>query len=95
MNAALTAGLYPKILSAEVTKTGSNKLVTVTNNQSVWFHPSSVNFGRKPRDFGVSYLCYFTIMQSKKMYAWETGPVDDLALLLLCGDAEFKVMSGC
>lgn len=25
------------------------------------------------------------------MYAWETGPVDDLALVLLCGDAEFKV----
>lgn len=25
------------------------------------------------------------------MYAWETGPVDDLALVLLCGDADFKV----
>ena len=25
------------------------------------------------------------------MYAWETGTVDDLALVLLCGDAEFKV----
>ena len=25
------------------------------------------------------------------MYAWETGPVEDLALILLCGDAEFKV----
>lgn len=28
---------------------------------------------------------------SKKLYAWETAPVDDLALLLLCGEAEFKV----
>ena len=28
---------------------------------------------------------------SKKLYVWETGPVDDLALLLLCGDCNFKV----
>lgn len=25
------------------------------------------------------------------MYAWETGPVEDLSLILLSGDAEFKV----
>ena len=29
--------------------------------------------------------------QSKKLYAWETGPVDDLAMVLLCGEPEFKV----
>lgn len=30
-------------------------------------------------------------MQSKKLYAWETGPVDDRAIVLLCGDnPEFK-----
>ena len=28
---------------------------------------------------------------SKKLYAWETGPVDDLAMLLLCGETDFKV----
>ena len=28
---------------------------------------------------------------SKKLYAWETAPVEDMALLLLCGDTEFKV----
>jgi predicted DNA-binding protein (MmcQ/YjbR family) len=28
---------------------------------------------------------------SKKMYAWETGPIDDLAIVLLCGESEFKV----
>lgn len=28
---------------------------------------------------------------SKKLYAWETGPVDDMAMLLLCGEADFKV----
>lgn len=27
------------------------------------------------------------------MYAWETGPVDDMSLVLLCGDAEFKLLA--
>lgn len=31
------------------------------------------------------------LRQTKKVYAWETGPVDNLALALLCGDCEFKV----
>ncbi len=36
--------------------------MTITNNQAVALHPSSVNVGRRPRDFGVNYLSYFTIM---------------------------------
>lgn len=62
INAALAAGLYPKLLSIVQAKDGKDKLVTITNNQAVALHPSSVNFGRKPRDFGVHYLSYFTIM---------------------------------
>ncbi|KAJ3558034.1 hypothetical protein NM688_g1149 [Phlebia brevispora] len=93
IHAALCAGLYPKILSVERGKNSRDKLLTITNNQPVSFHPSSINFMRRPDNFGVNYLCYFTIMQSKKMYAWETGPVDDLALLLLCGDPDFKLTS--
>jgi len=30
-------------------------------------------------------------MQSKRLYAWETGPVDDRALALLCGEADFRL----
>ncbi|KAG2059703.1 hypothetical protein BDR06DRAFT_1017643 [Suillus hirtellus] len=66
---------------------------TISNNQSAAFHPTSANFGRKPADFGVNHLVYFTLMHSKKMYAWETGPIDDLALVLLCGESEFKVQA--
>lgn len=62
VNAALAAGLYPKLLSIATGKDGKDRLVTITNNQAVSFHPSSVNFGRRPRDFGVNYLSYFTIM---------------------------------
>lgn len=61
ISAALAAGLYPKVLAVEG-KHGAEKLVTITNNQAVALHPSSVNKGRRPTDFGVHYLSYFTIM---------------------------------
>ncbi|KAG1903684.1 P-loop containing nucleoside triphosphate hydrolase protein [Suillus fuscotomentosus] len=87
-NSALTAGLYPKVLAID---SSSGQMRTISNNQSAAFHPTSANFGRKPADFGVNHLVYFTLMHSKKMYAWETGPIDDLALVLLCGESEFKL----
>jgi ATP-dependent RNA helicase DHX29 len=90
INSALTAGLYPKVLAID---SSSGQMRTISNNQSAAFHPTSVNFGRKPADFGVNHLVYFTLMHSKKMYAWETGPIDDLAIVLLCGESEFKVHS--
>jgi ATP-dependent RNA helicase DHX29 len=54
---------------------------------------SSVNFRMRFADLprGFNHLVYFTIMQSRKLYAWETGAVDDRALILMCGDADFKV----
>ncbi|KAG8927158.1 hypothetical protein FRC02_008427 [Tulasnella sp. 418] len=87
VNVALGAGLYPKIISIDPV----NGLKTISNNQNVYFHPSSVNV--HGRDFGVGHLCYFTIMHSKKLYVWETGPVEDLTLVLLCGDHEFKLLA--
>lgn len=112
LNAALAAGLYPKLLSVDPY---NGALKTVSNNQAVSFHPSSINFGKRATEFGVNYLCYFTLMsvfsmavvqiesvlmrddnrQSKKLYAWETGPVDDLAMVLMCGEPEFKVLICC
>ena len=56
----LCAGLYPKLLTIDTS--GVGQLRTLTNNQVVYFHPSSVNFGRKLSEFGVNYLTYFTIM---------------------------------
>ncbi|EMD41750.1 hypothetical protein CERSUDRAFT_110326 [Gelatoporia subvermispora B] len=90
ISAALCAGLYPKILTVNPS---TSEMRTITNNQVASFHPSSVNFGRRAKDFGVNYLCYFTLMHSKKLYAWETGPIDDVPLLLLCGEPEFKLLS--
>ncbi|KAG6842553.1 hypothetical protein C0991_000079 [Blastosporella zonata] len=90
INAALTAGLFPKILSIDPT---NGQMRTVSNNQHASFHPSSVNFGKKPTDFGANHLAYFTLMQSKRLYAWESSPVDDMAMLLLCGECDFKLIS--
>ncbi|KAJ7597184.1 P-loop containing nucleoside triphosphate hydrolase protein [Mycena floridula] len=90
LNAALAAGLYPKILAIDPI---NGQMRTISNNQQVSFHPTSVNFGRKPTDIGAHYLSYFTLMHSRKLYAWETGPVDDLALVLLCGESEIKLIS--
>ncbi|KAG9088446.1 hypothetical protein FRC06_002027 [Ceratobasidium sp. 370] len=90
IQAALTAGMFPKIISIDPS---SGQMQTINNNRPVAFHPSSVNFKKMPRDFGSNYLCYSTLMQSKKLYASETGPASDLALILLCGDCEFKVAS--
>ncbi|KAF5377628.1 hypothetical protein D9615_005290 [Tricholomella constricta] len=90
INAALAAGLFPKILAIE----GSNgQMRTISNNQHASFHPSSVNFGRKATDIGANHLAYFTLMHSKRLYAWETGPVDDMSMLLLCGECDFKIIS--
>jgi ATP-dependent RNA helicase DHX29 len=59
ISAALAAGLYPKILSIDP---AHGQLSTITNSQAVTFHPSSVNFRRRPQDFGVNHLAFFTIM---------------------------------
>jgi ATP-dependent RNA helicase DHX29 len=59
VNAALVAGLYPKVLSVDA---GSGQMRTISNNQLASFHPTSVNHGRKPRDLGVHHLSFFTLM---------------------------------
>jgi len=91
INAALLSGLYPKLIYVDVPN--GLQMRTLSNNQTVFFHPSSVNFRKKPKDTIAKYLVYFTLMQSKKLYAWETAPVDDLAILLLCGECDFKPVS--
>ncbi|KAK0525501.1 hypothetical protein OC834_005154 [Tilletia horrida] len=92
INAAMAAALYPKLLSID---TKSSQLRTIGNNAPASIHPSSVN--RRLRFYAlaktVHYLLYFTMMQNskKKMFAWDTSPADDRALMLMCGDANFHL----
>ncbi|WFD29457.1 RNA helicase [Malassezia sp. CBS 17886] len=85
---ALAVGLYPKMLQID---RRTNQMRTLTNNQPAAVHPSSVNF-RKPLQSPNSarHLMYYTILLSKRLYAWETALVDDVMLMLLCGDAEYR-----
>ncbi|KIK28427.1 hypothetical protein PISMIDRAFT_673419 [Pisolithus microcarpus 441] len=87
VNAALVAGLFPKLLSTDA---DTGQMRTISNNQVALFHPLSVNFRKQPRELGAKHIVYFALMYSKKVYARETAPVDDLAILLGCGDCEFK-----
>lgn len=59
INAALAAGLFPKLLIVE-----KGKMQTLGNSQPVAFHPSSVNFKKRPEDIvgGGTCLMYFTLM---------------------------------
>ena len=59
INAALAAGLFPKLLIVE-----KGKMQTLGNSQPVGFHPSSVNFKKRPEDIVGSGTClmYFTLM---------------------------------
>ncbi|WFD33577.1 RNA helicase [Malassezia cuniculi] len=81
---ALTAALYPKALAYD-----GSQLRTLTNNQPTFVHPSSairgVQLGRRG-----THVLYYTIMMSKRLYAWEAAVVDTRALLLVCGDVEFR-----
>ncbi|KAH7106886.1 P-loop containing nucleoside triphosphate hydrolase protein, partial [Auriculariales sp. MPI-PUGE-AT-0066] len=88
--AAIVAGLWPKVITLN-RDDDKVRMRTLINNQAVAFHPTSVNFHRPLSDFAASnFLVYFTIMQSKRLYAWETGAAQDVSIVLLCGEGEFR-----
>jgi len=69
INAALTAGLFPKLLAVDQ----MGYMRTISNNQHASFHPSSVNFGRKPTEFGVNHLAYFTLMYVRPLVSLKSS----------------------
>ncbi|KAH9810275.1 P-loop containing nucleoside triphosphate hydrolase protein, partial [Melampsora americana] len=92
----IAAAMFPKLLlrdnSSQLSQ-AHGAWRTMTNSAPASIHPSSVNFtsGRRP-DFGdARFVTYFNIMQSKKLYVWESGVVDEKAIFLLCGEADFKL----
>ncbi|KAK4692666.1 hypothetical protein P7C71_g4585, partial [Lecanoromycetidae sp. Uapishka_2] len=88
LNSVIAWSFYPKLLKRE-----GNGWRNVANNQAVSLHPTSVNKGieRPPQ-----WLSFYHIMQSSNKYynAHETSPVEQFALALVCGEAEFKLYSG-
>jgi ATP-dependent RNA helicase DHX29 len=89
--ACLAASMYPKLLTIDP-QNGS--LRTLSNSAPAAIHPSSVNFSPGRRvDFGPNarFASFFTAMHTKKLYIWESGGVDERAVYLLCGNADFQV----
>ncbi|KAJ5946763.1 hypothetical protein N7454_003602 [Penicillium verhagenii] len=88
INSVIAWSFYPKLLTRE-----GKGWRNVLNNQSVTLHPTSVN---KRADHAIKWLSYYHIMQARNrnLNAHETTAVDDFAIALLCGEAEFKLHSG-
>jgi hypothetical protein len=88
--ACLAASMYPKLL---VIDPANKQLRTLANSAPASIHPSSVNFTPGKRiDFGdAKFVAFFTAMHTKKLYIWESGTVDERAVYLLCGHADFQV----
>jgi ATP-dependent RNA helicase DHX29 len=78
---------YPKLLVRD-----GNGWRSVANNQSISLHPTSVN----KHNSKVKYLSYYSMMQSggRLSNALSTSLAHELPLLLLSGEADFKVHAG-
>jgi len=67
LDAALAAGLYPKILAVDPIDRKSMK--TVSNGQACQFHPSSVN-SKGFLDLRGNHMVYFTLMCVPSPSTW-------------------------
>ncbi|KAK4518444.1 uncharacterized protein ATC70_008662 [Mucor velutinosus] len=91
INAALTAGLYPKI--AEYAPTSRQ---IINKNLELSVHPSSMLF-RKEHVFTSGFLVYNTVVMNNangqmkdKVYMWEASCIDAVAVILLATGIDIK-----
>jgi len=86
----LAASMYPKLLLIDPQ---SGQMKTLTNSAPAAIHPSSVNFspGRRVDFGGAKFVVYNSAMATKRLYVWDSGAVDDRAVYLLCGTADFQL----
>ena len=84
----IAMSFYPKLLKRE-----GKGWRNVANNQNVSLHPTSVN---KASEHPPKWLSFYHIMQSSSKFynAYETSAVEDMAVVLLCGEAEFRMYAG-
>ncbi|KAL9070151.1 MAG: hypothetical protein Q9157_005921 [Trypethelium eluteriae] len=88
VNSVVAWSFYPKLLTRD-----GKGWRNVSNNQSVSLHPTSVN---KTSTSDIKYLSFYHIMQSSTRFtnAHETSPCPDISLVLLAGEADFKLYTG-
>ncbi|KAG2222294.1 hypothetical protein INT45_006973 [Circinella minor] len=84
VNAAIMAGLYPKLAERDNEVFYNNKL------SGMKIHPSSMLFGRQ-RMLSSDFLVYNTVvMNGEQIYLWEATTIDPVAVMLLAADLEIK-----
>ncbi|KAL9127221.1 MAG: hypothetical protein Q9217_003859 [Psora testacea] len=88
LNSVIAMSFYPKLLKRE-----GKGWRNVVNQQGISLHPTSVN---RVSEHPLKWLSFYHIMQSNSKFynAHETSAVEDMAVALLCGDAEFKMYAG-
>ncbi|KAL1954208.1 hypothetical protein VTO42DRAFT_1526 [Malbranchea cinnamomea] len=93
VNSVIAWSFYPRLLTRDRGKKGWRNIF---NNQPVVLHPTSVNKNRPPDAPPLRWLSYYHIMQARNRNynAHETSAVEDIAVVLLCGDVAFKMYSG-
>ena len=88
LNTVIACSFYPHLLKRE-----GKGWRNIASNQSVSLHPTSVNKGMLKAS---KWLSFYHVMQSssKSYHAYETSPVEDFAVALICGEAEFRMYAG-
>ena len=88
INSIIAMSFYPKLIKRE-----GKGWRNVANNQTISLHPTSVN---KRSSNTMQWLSFYHIMQSSNKFynAHETSAVEDMAVALLCGEAEVKMYAG-
>ncbi|KAI8388265.1 P-loop containing nucleoside triphosphate hydrolase protein [Radiomyces spectabilis] len=84
VNAAITAGLYPKL--AVYSETNHHFM---NGKLMLDIHPTSILFGKEDllkKDF----LVYNTVVMSKNIYLWEAASVHAIAIILLASNLDIK-----
>ncbi|MCJ1477872.1 hypothetical protein MMC13_006545 [Lambiella insularis] len=88
INSVIAWSFYPKLLVRD-----GKGWRNVANNQSISLYPTSVNKGVSNPPKWISF--YHIMQSSSKFYnAHDTSAVEDFAIALVCGEADFKMYSG-
>ena len=90
VNSVVAMALYPKLLVRE-----RHGWRNVANNQQVNISSTSINH-KAPSLLATNWLSFYQTMQtkSKNPTVFETGAVPEAAIVLLLGDADFKMYAG-
>ncbi|KAG0323991.1 ATP-dependent RNA helicase dhx29 [Dissophora globulifera] len=93
LNAAITAGMYPKVM---MRNDALKAYVTGPKQETVWIHPSSVNFAKGGAAAAATgpdvspWFVFNSLVKSTRMYVWESCRVGQFPLVLFGGELSIK-----